>query len=118
MTIRRWTPSSWVLASLGFVILLVTADQVRQAVSPPPPKPKLDGFVPRVGTRAVNFQLPDSRKKLHRLSDYRGQEIVLTFFCGCSNCQDLARQLSAAYRASGKSPTTVSVFTSHFQPAG
>jgi peroxiredoxin len=111
-----------VLASLGCISLLIAADQVHRAVAPkkaparPTSRPKT-GFVPRVGAMALNFQLPDARKKLHKLSDYKGQETVLTFFCGCSNCQDLAKQMVAAFSASHKSPPTVAVFASHWDPA-
>src|SRR5437870_4984121 len=122
MTIRRWTPSTWVLASLGCIILLVGADQVQRAVWPrkvaPPvrkPRPKT-GFQPKPGVQAVNFQLPDAQKKIHRLSDYKGREMVLTFFCGCSACRDMAKQMAAAYKASHKSPLTVTVFTPTFSP--
>lgn len=124
MTIRRWTPSTWVLASLGCVILLVGADQIQRAIHPPKPPtpakrtPPKNGFQPRPGVQAVNFQLPDAQKKVHRLSDFKGQQLVLTFFCGCAACRDMAKQMGTAYKASHKTPTTLAVFTSHMQPEG
>jgi glutaredoxin-dependent peroxiredoxin len=41
-----------------------------------------DGFSSKVeiGTEAPDFELPDTNMKTHKLSDYRGQKIVLAFF--------------------------------------
>ncbi|MEW6468369.1 MAG: peroxiredoxin [Bacteroidota bacterium] len=33
-----------------------------------------------VGSKAPDFELPDSDKKMHKLSDYKGKNVVLLFF--------------------------------------
>jgi peroxiredoxin len=45
----------------------------------------------RAGSVAPDFTLPAESKPLH-LSQWDGRKIVLFFFCGCSWCQDVARQ--------------------------
>lgn len=34
----------------------------------------------KIGDIAPNFSLPDQEGKLHRLSDYRGQRVVIYYF--------------------------------------
>jgi len=126
MTMRRWTPSTWVLASICCVAVLVAADQVHRTIRPPKvgaqssrPHPRSrPGFVPKPGVQAVNFQLPDDKKQIHRLADYKGQPLVLTFFCGCSACRAMAKEMGTAYKASNKFPPTLAVFTSHASREG
>lgn len=49
--------------------------------------------------RAFDFTLPDPHGKQTRLSDYRGQVILLEFFrTGCSICQQEAPALEQLYR--------------------
>jgi len=108
------------------VAVLVAADQVHRTIRPakvgaesPKPRPGgKRGFVPKLGVQAVNFQLPDTQKKIHRLSDYKGQPLVLTFYCGCASCRAMAKEMGAAYKASNKFPATLSVFTSHMSREG
>ena len=33
-----------------------------------------------IGTKAPDFELPDQNGKMHRLSDYRGQKVILYFY--------------------------------------
>ena len=56
---RRWSSTTWVLATLGFIILLTTGDMVRRAiVGPPPAPPPPAGPKPlAVGSPAVDFEL-------------------------------------------------------------
>lgn len=42
-----------------------------------------------VGTKALDFELPDQNGKMHKLSDYRGKKVILYFYskdntAGCS----------------------------------
>jgi thioredoxin-dependent peroxiredoxin len=38
------------------------------------------GTMPKVGTKAPDFSMPDQAGKIHKLSDYLGQKIVLYFY--------------------------------------
>jgi len=41
---------------------------------------KTNNWVPEIGDKAPDFQLPDINMKMHKLSDYRGKKTVLAFF--------------------------------------
>lgn len=48
------------------------------------------------GTRAVDFELPDLAGTRHKLSDYRGRELLLVFFNPqCGFCTEIAAQLAS-----------------------
>jgi thioredoxin-dependent peroxiredoxin len=38
------------------------------------------GAMPKVGTRAPDFSLPDQAGKIHKLADYQGKKVVLYFY--------------------------------------
>jgi AhpC/TSA family len=133
MPMPRWSTNTWMLVCLGCVILLIAGDITRRAVHPapetppkPPPGMKLDTngrpitWEPQIGKEARDFALPDETGKIHHLSDFKGKgNVVLTFFCGCNACADMAKQLAETYRRNPKKVVpTVSVFTSHWDPAG
>jgi glutaredoxin-dependent peroxiredoxin len=57
-----------------------------------------------IGNKAPDFELPDTNMKMHKLSDYRGQKVVLAFFpaaespvCSVEMCnfRDSKQELSA-----------------------
>jgi peroxiredoxin len=121
------------LACLGVVILLIAGDLTRRAVHPAPPEtPKPvpgtkigpDGkpimWQPKVGGEVKDFALPDDAGTIRHLSDFKGKgNFVLTFFCGCEACGDLARQLADTYHRNPKKDVpTVSVFTASWSPEG
>src|SRR5262245_44975960 len=94
MHMPRWSATTWTLVGLGAVVLLLAADYTRQAIHPikekppaatPPSNAKIPpqvNHVPKVGEIAPDFTLPDTKGQRRRLSDFKGQEVVLTFFCG------------------------------------
>lgn len=119
----RWSASTWVLACLGLVIVLITGDVLRQKFAPPPPKPAAPRPKPqppafKVGDEVKDFELPDSSGKPHGLSEWKGQKFVLTFFCGCDVCGTFSKELTRAYRENKRDVPTFSVFTSGFDPVG
>jgi hypothetical protein len=126
MRIQRWNPSTWMLVSLGLIIVLVGADQVRRSVVGAGPErspaaarpPGKRNWMPVVGGQALDFGLPDIKGKVHRLSEFKGRPVILTFFCGCPTCKDMATQLARARRETPHPPPVLSVFTSHWSPGG
>ena len=50
------------------------------------------------GDVAENFTLPDSRGKMHSLSDYRGKYVLITFWTlDCHHCKDDMASLEVLY---------------------
>ena len=67
--------SAWVVAC-GVAALGAAIQQGTQPPTPPPPpEPIL-----KVGDVAPDFALQGSDGKMHRLSDYKGQTVVLAWF--------------------------------------
>jgi peroxiredoxin len=126
----RWSATTWTLVCLGCVVLLIVGDVTRRAVFPErvrgekaaagAPRDPADKWEPAVGVEAKDFTLPDYHKETRHLSDFKGKgEVVLTFFCGCIACRDLAKQLADTYKKNPQHvPTTVAVFTPNYDPAG
>src|SRR5204863_5871775 len=49
-----------------------------------------------VGSKAVDFELPDLARKRHSLNQYQGRSVLLVFFNpGCGFCRELAPRLAA-----------------------
>jgi protein SCO1/2 len=69
------------LVLLGALAIVVFADS-----APQPTGPHLEGSVPPANATAANFALRDQDGKLVKLSDYRGQPLMLTFMY--STCRD------------------------------
>jgi peroxiredoxin len=65
----------------------------------PPPAPNLPPQMPPglpMGSLAPDFELPDLSGRIEKLSDYRGQKVLLTFFNpGCGFCVQMAPELAA-----------------------
>jgi peroxiredoxin len=117
---RRWSSTTWVLASLALVILLISGDLVRRAIVGPPKAPPKPPPAPTLalGSPAIDFELPDMTGKPHRLSDFKGKRFVLNFFCGCEECRHFAEHLAKAYKATRKpAPPTLVVMTAHYEPS-
>lgn len=53
---------------------------------------------PAVGKPAPPFALADVNEKQRSLSEFRGRRVALFFFCGCSWCEDVAREWAALQR--------------------
>lgn len=67
------------------------------ASSPTPVAPgMIDTFAPEIGKPAPDFALPDVNDPwvLHRLSDYRGNAVVVAFFASPASCEGCPQQLS------------------------
>jgi len=119
---RRWSSTTWVLMGLCVVILLVAGDMVRRAVQGTNPVADVPGKTVDVGlvygSPAIDVELPDMNGKPHRLSDWRGKQFVLTFFCGCNECRHFAETLAGAYKQQkGPVPPTVVVMTPSWEPS-
>jgi protein SCO1/2 len=69
------------LVLLGALAIVVFADN-----APKPTGPHLEGSIPPANATAANFALRDQDGKLVKLSDYRGQPLMLTFMY--STCRD------------------------------
>lgn len=64
----------------------------------------VSSLIVEIGKKAPDFELPDMNMKTHKLSDYRGQKVVLAFFpaaespvCSAEMCnfRDSNQELSA-----------------------
>jgi peroxiredoxin len=64
----------------------------------------------KAGELAPDFALPDSKKKVHKLSEIVKSKSVLFFACGCNNCREV-QTLLAAIRDRKKSdvPSVITV---------
>lgn len=67
------------VSSLGLAVLAAAASAQGQPPQTPPPPPQFSADL-KVGDMAPDFALPGSDGKIHKLSDYRGQTVVLAWF--------------------------------------
>ncbi len=121
----RWDASRWLLLGCGVILAVVLIDVSGWlATDPdyvPPPRatsprqiPAGTNFLPdfRVGDRAPDFTLPDSKGQPHRLSELATNDTMLCFICGCNNCRDLQTYMGQLIsRIHENAPTVVSVAT-------
>src|SRR5262249_33848300 len=68
----------------------------KSTFAPPTPPQEDDAELgPKPGQPAPAFRLADAKGQQHSLAQYRGQRVVVHFFCGCSRCEAMARKWSA-----------------------
>jgi hypothetical protein len=93
--------------TLTAALAMTIARAAPEAAGPPPPKAATRSGAakaakppshPVLKQLAPEFQLPDTEKKLRKLSEFRGRPVALFFFCGCSWCADVAREWAALQR--------------------
>src|SRR5687768_12788345 len=121
MRTRGWSTTGWMLAALACLLILVGGEYAwRTMICPSAPSVKTVQYEwkPQPGEPVKDFGLPDAKKKVHRLSDYKGQDFLLTFFCGCGECRTFTKDLVKAYKETGRDVPTVAVFTPGFVSAG
>lgn len=120
MTRRGWSAAGWMLAALLGVFALVGGEYAWREMHPAKQVTKVepDIWVPEVGQPVKDFGLPDGKKKVVRLSDYKGKDFLLTFFCGCNVCADMAKLIEKSYKDTGKKPEVVAVWTPGHVPEG
>ena len=89
----------WLLLQLvrqnGRILLRLEAIEQRMPPRPGmPARPPAQGLP--VGSPAPEFELPDLHGRIHRLSDFRGRELLLIFFNpGCGHCTRMTADLAA-----------------------
>jgi peroxiredoxin len=78
----------------GRILLRLDAIEKRLAARPPDQRREREGLP--VGTAAPDFELPDLAGERHRLSEFRGKDLLLIFFNPkCGFCTKMAADLAA-----------------------
>jgi peroxiredoxin len=67
-----------------------------------------------VGSMAPDFILSDQNGNTHQLSRYRGRKVLLSFFCGCRLCEEVAREWQKQF---GNSHGVQLLAVANFSPA-
>jgi len=125
MKTRGASSTTWLLTGLGVIILLIAGDLVRRAIVGPPKQPPAAAaaptWMPEIGQQAKDFELPDMEGKPHRLSDYAGakgggRKILLSFFCGCQECENYANGMERVLKQAKQPPIPVVVMTPGWSP--
>ncbi len=116
----RWNANTVLLAV--FVLILVGAgvDYGRRVLGGPKPKPEAAPTTAKnpaepdfkVGDPAPDFALPDSKKKMRKLSELVDKKTLLFFACGCSNCRQIQSLLADMRRNKPGSVPPVITITS------
>lgn len=121
MKLRGWSTAGWMLTALVCVLALVGGEYAwRTMIHPTKPTTEVKRYEwqPVPGEPAKDFGLPGDDKKIHRLSDLKGKEFVLTFYCGCGECRSFTKELVRCYKESGRQVPTFSVFVPGWSPGG
>ena len=72
--------------------------------------PLVAGAVPASGAEAPDFALKDLDGRNQRLSEYRGDVVVLTFWASwCGACRDALQSAAAAVAGAGGAPAALGV---------
>src|SRR6185312_10829034 len=94
----------------GRILLRLEAIERRLGAHTPAERPEPAGLP--VGTVAPDFELPDLAGTRHKLSEYRGRDILLIFFNPkCGFCTKMAGNLAALPVAGGEGLATPLVVT-------
>ncbi|MBL8850801.1 MAG: TlpA family protein disulfide reductase [Planctomycetaceae bacterium] len=77
--------------------ILLRLEAIEQRI---PPRPGTSGGPPAqglpVGSPAPEFELPDLQGRIHKLSEFRGRDLLLIFFNpGCGHCSRMTADLAA-----------------------
>jgi peroxiredoxin len=97
----------WLLVGVGVLLvlqlirqngrILLRLDTIEQRLigrPGPPAAPPAQGL--KIGTHAPDFELPDLKGGMHKLSEWRGRNVLLLFFNpGCGYCTRMAADLAA-----------------------
>src|SRR5262245_24253455 len=77
----------------GRILLRLEAIEQRLGARPPEQRREPQGLP--IGTPASDFELPDLAGKRHKLSEFRGQDVLLIFFNPkCGFCTKMAADLA------------------------
>jgi hypothetical protein len=115
----RWNANTLLLAV--FVLILVGAgvDYGRRVLGGTKDAANADAAAKKplqpdfkVGDPAPDFALPDSKKKIHRLSELVHGKTLLFFACGCSNCRQVQTWLADMRKDKGDIVPPVITITS------
>jgi peroxiredoxin len=89
--------NAWVCTIITGILLLSGAEQAIRALNPepepPPPAPQPVG--PQLGDYVPRWSLPDERGKTFTSAQFLGKPLVVNFYCGCSRCEVIAKQMTA-----------------------
>jgi peroxiredoxin Q/BCP len=88
--------NAWVCTIITVVLLASGAEQAYRAMvdKPKPPEVTYQQVGPQLGDPAPDFALPDEKGKQYRLAQFRGKPLVVSFYCGCSKCETIAKTLT------------------------
>ncbi|MGV3723674.1 MAG: redoxin domain-containing protein [Actinomycetota bacterium] len=114
---KRWNANTWVVVILFTLIGLIGFDIGRQMLQAAAEKaekavpPSMDPTF-KVGDKAPDFTLPDSKKKPVTFSKLVKGDTMLWFTCGCSNCLEMQEYMGKLSKQLGaKTPAIVNVTT-------
>jgi peroxiredoxin len=105
----RWNANTLLLSLFVLILIGAGLDYGRRVLGenksevPKSTAVKGEGMNPdfAVGDPAPDFALPDSQKRVHKLSELVKGETLLFFACGCQNCKQVQTWL-ADFQRSGK----------------
>ena len=106
MTIVFGTVLPWLLIAIGTWLayqfvrqtgrILVRLEAIEQRIGPGSQSKRQEGSGLPLGTIAPNFELPDLAGVRRKLSEFRGQDVLLVFFNPqCGYCTQMATDLAA-----------------------
>ena len=106
MTILIGTVLPWLLIAVGTWLvyqlarqngrILLRLEAIEKRISPHAEKQRRESSGLPLGTAAPDFELPDLTGVRHKLSDFRGQDLLLIFFNpNCGFCTRMAPDLAA-----------------------
>ncbi|MBL8850021.1 MAG: TlpA family protein disulfide reductase [Planctomycetaceae bacterium] len=109
----------WLLLQLirqnGRILLRLESIENRLPARSGPARPAVQGLP--IGSPAPDFELPDLSGALHKLSEWRGRDILLLFFNpGCGFCTRMAADL-AALPKDGRNGCAVPIVVTTGDPA-
>jgi hypothetical protein len=124
MTQRRLGTNGWLLVTAGLLLAIIAGDYVRatlaeqsRVVTPPPKSPYQPAF--SEGRAGPDFELPDGKGRLRRLSELARSEALLSFVSDDAPSRALMRyaaRLAQRRRKAGK-PLPAFIAVADFPPA-
>ena len=127
MRLPRWSPNTWVLATVLLVLIAISGEWVYRQATAKPPAAKADEnefidmarppFPP--DTVVPDWELPMADGKKVHLHGQTSPHTVLLSSCGCDRCTHVTQKLVAFYQKLGdKAPSTIGIFTPSYSPEG